>query len=617
MAVAFDAASTHAGGNSANPSWTHTPVGTPTGVGISISWRQSTAGALPTITSVTYGGQSCTLEDSQLTASGLEKTAIYSLANPPSGAQTVSVTFSAGPNRQSASCAVTVTGGDTSDVFSNVAKATSTSTTPTVNVSSATDELVMDSVVATTNNLTEGAGQTNRMELALSSARAASSTEAGAATVTMSWTMGSSQAWATVAASFKASTGGLALTGSSSTVGQTAPTPTPLLSISGQASTSASGSVTPSASAALTGLVITASQESLDDSRGQVFFSAQGSLNPGLSLGISGQAITSAQGSVTVADTGGDNVTVHISGVQASFSQGIFLNPVDMTPGQSATSAAGTVTPSSTVPLTGSASTLATGTVTPDLGTENSFIQSASGTASPEISKALTGSEITSAHGTISAAANDETEAISGPEITVEAGTVTPVPTIELTGQEITSDLGNFGAPGFVALTGQSVSVDQGNFGREYPLSGQGITSSAGTILPQNVAPGNLLLFNNLLTAQQGNVTAVNSSVVLELTGQESTLSQGTLIYGVIDNKTAALTGSAITSAAGSVTASSVSDEILLSLTGQVITSEQGSLKPPTLWVPIDDGTTDWTPESGATSPWTTVSGGTTTWTPE
>src|SRR5687768_14009716 len=172
MAVAFDAASTHAGGNSSNPQWTHTPSGTPTGIGIAISWRHASAGGLPSITSVTYGGQSCTLEDEQLTPTGVEKTAIYSLANPPSGAQTVSIVFSSGPNRQSAACAITVTGGDLTDVFGTPAKANGSSATPSVNVSSAADELVMDAVAVNIGSGTVpsvGSGQTERLKQALTS----------------------------------------------------------------------------------------------------------------------------------------------------------------------------------------------------------------------------------------------------------------------------------------------------------------------------------------------------------------------------------------------------------------------------------------------------------------
>jgi hypothetical protein len=201
MAVALDAVSTKTdAGTGQNPSWTHTPSGTPTGVGIGIAWR--TTGGV-TISSVTYGEQECAHEDTQLVTSDSDFTrvAIYGLANPPSGAQTVQVNFSGSVSHDSAAYAVTVTGGSTSDVFSASAKGTG-ATHPSVNVSSSADELVMDAVGFTGGSGTVDGGQTQRLSAALNGATAKGSTEAGASSVTMSWTLGAEANWGSVAASF-------------------------------------------------------------------------------------------------------------------------------------------------------------------------------------------------------------------------------------------------------------------------------------------------------------------------------------------------------------------------------------------------------------------------------
>lgn len=90
MTVAFDAFSSPSA-EGQDPSWTHTPVGTPRGVVVFVLANDSTT---DTITSVTYGGQALTRVDdvfgsnAQVNASGY----IYFLGEGiPTGAQTVTV----------------------------------------------------------------------------------------------------------------------------------------------------------------------------------------------------------------------------------------------------------------------------------------------------------------------------------------------------------------------------------------------------------------------------------------------------------------------------------------------------------------------------------------------
>lgn len=97
----------------------------------------------------------------------------------------------------------TIYGGSTPALGSFVG-AVGTSTTPSVAVVSATNELVIDTVASASNtDPTKGAGQTERWDEEINStSRGMGSEEAGAASVTMSWTAGN-DAWAIGGVSLK------------------------------------------------------------------------------------------------------------------------------------------------------------------------------------------------------------------------------------------------------------------------------------------------------------------------------------------------------------------------------------------------------------------------------
>lgn len=203
--VAFDASS-NAGAQghlSLTFTFTHTPVGTPSAVGVGIFYWNA---AQSNITGITYGGQAMTLEGSQLDANG-DRASLYSLASPPAGAQDVVITFDAAGDFGTflrAGC-ISVTGSDPLDAFRGVAvTATGNTNQPTVDCPSAVGDLVMDSVGAGAGIL-PGAGQTERWNDANSGGGVgASSTQAGAASVTMSWDRAAgASVWAIVAGSFK------------------------------------------------------------------------------------------------------------------------------------------------------------------------------------------------------------------------------------------------------------------------------------------------------------------------------------------------------------------------------------------------------------------------------
>jgi hypothetical protein len=286
--------------------------------------------------------------------------------------------------------------------------------------------------------------------------------------------------------------------------------------------TSAQGSVSSvGATIAVQGQSITVGQGTFEDQRGQAFFAEQGSLSPGIVMSaLVGQAITSAQGTVAVSITGGGGVTVHIDGVEAVFSQDtVVIGPTLLT-GSSSTSAAGSVTPSSTLALTGSAITSGAGSVAANQEAEDTYITSASGSPTWGISKALTGSAITSGQGSVTASALDKTVPISGELIRIlsQSGTATPSRSIPLSGQAITSALQTMGAPGFAALTGSSITVEQGFLGRALAISGQEITSAQGTIVG---LPGLVALVGEGVSVQQGTMTPSGTQWIPE--GQPTT----------------------------------------------------------------------------------------------
>jgi hypothetical protein len=269
----------------------------------------------------------------------------------------------------------------------------------------------------------------------------------------------------------------------------------------GQSSTSGQGSFGRAVTVALAGIALTAALGSVvGASGGQQTTSEQGSVTKTVSVLPTGQAVTLAAGTVTpqqgqIGLTGqaitssagtvfpsGNDVTVHVSGVEAEFSSGAFGTGCSLT-GQAITTGTGTTAQGVSMPLVGSGMTAEQGLVSSgiDVG-EDTYITSSHGNFGNTFDVALTGGEITGAQGAL--VLSDGQEALSGSESASSAGTATPVSEIALTGQAITTDHGLLGAPGFASLTGSQVSVDAGNVytdnDRSYALTGQAITASTG-----------------------------------------------------------------------------------------------------------------------------------------
>jgi hypothetical protein len=185
MSITFDAAASTSGGGVTGLSTSHTSSGSNRGVLIAIHAEGGV-----TISSLTYGAASPTLVDS--TANGIGH--MYFLADPATGGQTVSVTFSGSSSR----CAMGIVsyngsvGALSVASFENPAE-NEAGPDAEATISSAAGQLIVDmaTCVGTVWAADTGAGQTERVSLDDygSTFRCFGMSEkAGAASVVMSWT---------------------------------------------------------------------------------------------------------------------------------------------------------------------------------------------------------------------------------------------------------------------------------------------------------------------------------------------------------------------------------------------------------------------------------------------
>jgi hypothetical protein len=130
---------------------------------------------------------------------------MWYLVNPAVGVYTITVTLSASASFTAG--AITFGGVNQSTPFGTFASATGSSAAPSVNASSASGEMVVDVLAAKGNpTATAGAGQTRQWHDVYSTTiRGAGSTESGATTVTMSYTLSAKQQWAIGAVGLKPS----------------------------------------------------------------------------------------------------------------------------------------------------------------------------------------------------------------------------------------------------------------------------------------------------------------------------------------------------------------------------------------------------------------------------
>ena len=208
MALAIDAVTSAVGSSVTSLSWSHTCAGTERGLVVGVS------NYVVRTVSATYNSVAMTSEGQQSDPNATDpgEAEQFSLIAPATGANSVALSWGGG-STDVVGGAISFTGADQTDLCGTQAKAQGNSTTPSINVTSATGEIVVDtlSAFASTSAPTVGAGQTQRWNDTVTSnfVDGAGSTEAGAATVTMSWSYPAAQEWALVGISVKAAaTGG-------------------------------------------------------------------------------------------------------------------------------------------------------------------------------------------------------------------------------------------------------------------------------------------------------------------------------------------------------------------------------------------------------------------------
>lgn len=216
--------------NITSTSWTHTAGGTADYLRVSMGWSKLGTTTL----TVTHNGTSMNSVGVATNAAGFGssvtgKAQIYELIAPATGAQTVQATWSAGGNFGGGT-SVSYTGADQTTPSTGVQTSTGTGTGPSVAVTSQTNDMVSDCLCSdgTAGTKTVGAGQTSRANASGSGYGGCVSDEAGASSVTMSWTQQFSAGYAYIAANIVQASGGGShptsgtLTGPGSTVAGTA-----------------------------------------------------------------------------------------------------------------------------------------------------------------------------------------------------------------------------------------------------------------------------------------------------------------------------------------------------------------------------------------------------------
>ena len=192
--------------NGAGPfTWSHTCSGSDRLLRVTTSHFDSS----DTISSITYNGVALTAVPGGSTNNGQYYVTAYYLIAPDTGTHDIVVTVT-GSVFDFGAGAISYTDAHQTTPLGTAVTATGTSTTPSVTVSSAADELVDDGlVIIHGGTLSVGAGQTQRWNAIASSGfiKYAGSTEGGAASTTMSWSNSSSQTWAIVAVPIKPTAG--------------------------------------------------------------------------------------------------------------------------------------------------------------------------------------------------------------------------------------------------------------------------------------------------------------------------------------------------------------------------------------------------------------------------
>lgn len=317
---------------------------------------------------------------------------------------------------------------------------------------------------------------------------------------------------------------------------QNAPTPV------GLSSTASAGTVTPTQGGTvgpLVGQVSTCLQGVMSPPNtgvllGTASTTAAGTLIPGIipTFDQSGQAIVTGIGILQIAP---GPKTVNITGSQMTSAQGV-VDPRPILIGQVITSARGSVTPSVTLALVGTAVTVDSGFLAVGQDPDDTKIQSFTGVfgavhfAPVIVNVALIGTATTGQQGTVSTTP-DANFALTGQAVTPATGlmSVTLAATLQGHGLVMVGIQGNLGAPGTASLTGQVITTQQGQVfttgDRTRALVGSASVFATG-LFSTGTAP---TLFGLQLASGSGLLGQTGGSKAVALTGQVMTLNTGTL----------------------------------------------------------------------------------------
>lgn len=209
MSVTITNQVTHTDFGVFSTSFSHTSSGSNPCLILAISYSDDAGAPAVSVSGATFNGDSLSYLSDTFTeitdaASGIRlHTEFWGLLNPDAGTFTCQVSFAGVATPLSIAVrAYTLAGVDGTTPVGTGVKATGTSSGPSVDAASQTDGLVIDvlTVPSAILSMSVGAGQTQRMNIdPFSVGRHGSSTEAGAASVTMSWTLDASEDWAIAA----------------------------------------------------------------------------------------------------------------------------------------------------------------------------------------------------------------------------------------------------------------------------------------------------------------------------------------------------------------------------------------------------------------------------------
>ena len=205
-ALTLDASSSTSGAAVSSLTWSHTVgSGDERILIVGVSLRKNSQ----SVSNITYGGVGgFTLIGSQLDGGADHRAELWYKLMPAVGTANVVVTI-AGGTVDAVGGAVSFFNVDQTTPLGTFVGATNTSTTPSVTVTSATGEIVVDVMSSNgdSGTVSVGAGQTQQWNLKSGTGdgneAGSGSTESGASSVTMSWTLAASNKWAIGAVSIK------------------------------------------------------------------------------------------------------------------------------------------------------------------------------------------------------------------------------------------------------------------------------------------------------------------------------------------------------------------------------------------------------------------------------